>query len=111
MVLLEAQACGTPVITGASGGTAETMQVPETGRVVPCDGHELLANEIIELLGNPELCRQMGQAGRRWVETTFGWEALSRQAIEIFERHNESRTHHSTEKASPRKSTVVPAEH
>ena len=37
MVLLEAQSCGKPVIAGASGGTAETMQPGETGYVVPCD--------------------------------------------------------------------------
>ena len=43
MVLLEAQACGRPVLAGASGGTAETMRVPETGRVVPCDRPQELA--------------------------------------------------------------------
>src|SRR5262249_13628892 len=37
MVLLEAQACGRPVLTGASGGTAETMRNGETGVVVACD--------------------------------------------------------------------------
>ena len=32
MVLLEAQACGKPVLAGTSGGTSETMRIPETGR-------------------------------------------------------------------------------
>jgi phosphatidylinositol alpha-1,6-mannosyltransferase len=54
MVLLEAQACGKPVIAGASGGTAETMRIPETGLVVPCDGPEALADAVVELLDDPE---------------------------------------------------------
>jgi glycosyltransferase involved in cell wall biosynthesis len=50
MVLLEAQACGKPVVAGASGGTAETMRIPETGHVVPCDTPEHLADLVVKLL-------------------------------------------------------------
>src|SRR5207244_9944163 len=64
MVLLEAQACGKPVLAGASGGTAETMRIPETGRVVCCDGPNELAALVIELLANPERRGQMGKAAR-----------------------------------------------
>ncbi len=67
MVLLEAQACGKPVLAGASGGTAETMRIPETGRIVSCDSPERLAGVVIELLNNASLRTQMGQAGRQWV--------------------------------------------
>jgi len=84
MVLLEAQACGKPVVAGASGGTAETMRVPETGRIVPCEGPELLAETVIELLANPELRATMGHAARDWVEKQFSWETLSRQAGDLF---------------------------
>ena len=37
IVLLEAQACGKPVVAGAAGGTAETMSMPQTGFVVPAN--------------------------------------------------------------------------
>jgi phosphatidylinositol alpha-1,6-mannosyltransferase len=80
MVLLEAQACGKPVVAGASGGTAETMRIPETGRVVPCDGPEQLAAAVTELLTDPEQRRRMGAAARQWVAENFDWEALTRQA-------------------------------
>ena len=53
MVLLEAQACGKPVIAGASGGTAETMQPGETGYVVPCDQPDDLAAIVAELSARP----------------------------------------------------------
>jgi phosphatidyl-myo-inositol dimannoside synthase len=85
MVLVEAQACGKAVIAGASGGTAETMHVPDTGRVVPCETPEPLANTLAELLADNELRRRMGQAARRWVEAKFDWEPLALQAGMLFD--------------------------
>lgn len=84
MVLLEAQACGKPVIAGASGGTAETMRIPQTGKVVNCDGPDELAHLVSEWLGNRPLLEQMGQAARTWVVTHFDWAVLSRQAEDLF---------------------------
>src|SRR5207249_6848221 len=73
MVLLEAQACGRPVVAGDSGGTAETMRVPETGRIVNCDNPQPLAEVLTELLLQPDLRPRMGVAGRTWVVCRFGW--------------------------------------
>jgi phosphatidylinositol alpha-1,6-mannosyltransferase len=85
MVLLEAQACGRPVLAGDSGGTAETMRVLETGRIVACDRPEPLAEVLGELLSRPQELERMGEAGRRWVVEQFDWEALTRQARRLFE--------------------------
>ena len=63
MVLLEAQACGKPIVAGASGGTAETMRIPETGRVVCCDGPDELARVVTDLLGDPARLACMGAGG------------------------------------------------
>jgi phosphatidylinositol alpha-1,6-mannosyltransferase len=87
MVLLEAQACGRPVLAGASGGTAETMRVPETGRIVNCDGPHKLAAILTDLLTQPSLLDQMGAAGRAWVAEQFDWRALTRQAERLFFGH------------------------
>jgi len=87
MVLVEAQACGRPVLAGTSGGTAETMRIPETGWVVPCDRDDKLAAAVIELLSDRARLDQMGAAGRQWVVEHFDWGALSRQALELFERY------------------------
>ncbi len=84
MVLLEAQACGKPVVAGASGGTAETMRIPETGRVVACDTPGPLAALLTELLSDPVELRAMGDRGREWVCARFDWDALSRRAAELF---------------------------
>jgi phosphatidylinositol alpha-1,6-mannosyltransferase len=85
MVLLEAQACGNPVIAGASGGTAETMRIAETGLVVRCDGPEELATVVVELLADPDRRARMGAAARAWVVERFDWESLSRQAEVLFQ--------------------------
>lgn len=84
MVLLEAQACGKPVVAGDSGGTSETMRIPETGRVVNCDTPEPLAKLIIEMLADPARLQEMGVRGRAWVCEKFDWEALASQAAELF---------------------------
>jgi phosphatidylinositol alpha-1,6-mannosyltransferase len=80
MVLLEAQACGKPVVAGASGGTAETMRIPQTGRTVPCDEPGPLAELVAALLASPAEMQRMGQAARTWVVENFDWVSLSRQA-------------------------------
>ena len=83
MVLLEAQACGKPVIAGASGGTAETMRIPETGRRVDCEGPELLVETVIELLGNRAEMRVMGERAREWA-LEFDWPATAKKAAAAF---------------------------
>ena len=84
MVLVEAQACGKPVIAGASGGTAETLNEGVTGRVVPCEGPDALAAVVAELLADESLRNRMGVAAREWAATRFDWDALAAQAGRLF---------------------------
>ena len=92
MVLLEAQACGRTVVAGVSGGTADTMRAPQTGRLVRCDRPEPLAELVTQLLGDAPLRRQMGEAGRAWVEEHFSWDALSREAAALFQEQASMQT-------------------
>jgi phosphatidylinositol alpha-1,6-mannosyltransferase len=85
IVLLEAQACGKPVVAGASGGTVETLDAPHTGLVVPCESPVGLADTVVRLLEDPELRVGMGARGRQWVER-FDWDALGRQARGLFKQ-------------------------
>ena len=55
IVLLEAQACGKPVVAGASGGTVETMHPGVTGEITPCDSPEPLTRICAELLAVPSM--------------------------------------------------------
>jgi phosphatidylinositol alpha-1,6-mannosyltransferase len=83
MVLVEAQACGKPVIAGASGGTAETMSVGTTGRLVCCDGPDELARAVADLCSDASRRAAMGVAARQWAVRQFDWESLSQQAAPL----------------------------
>lgn len=84
MVLVEAQACGRPVLAGASGGTAETMNVGTTGIVIPCEEPERLASEVSALLLDIDRLEQMGSAARPHVVEHLDWNALTRDAATLF---------------------------
>jgi len=84
MVLVEAQACGIPVIAGDSGGTAETMIIGETGFIVDCTEPEVIANKIIELFDLPNIIEQLGQNGRKHVVNTLDWQAHKNKAETLF---------------------------
>lgn len=84
MVLVEAQACGRPVLAGDSGGTRETMRIPETGIIIDCTDPEKIAAEVSQLLAKPQQLDQMGLRARDWVVSNFDWQALSSQANTIF---------------------------
>jgi phosphatidylinositol alpha-1,6-mannosyltransferase len=84
IVLLEAQACGKPVVAGVSGGTAETMHTPETGRLVLSERSDELAGEVIELLSNGDRLQRMGLAARQWAVEHFDWTVLVPRAQDLF---------------------------
>ena len=86
MVLLEAQACGRPVLAGASGGTAETLTPGETGVLVPCDGPDEPAAALAALLSDPARLERMGTAARARMEVTFDWPARAAEAARVFAR-------------------------
>lgn len=84
MVLVEAQACGRPVLAGDSGGTAETMLVGESGLVVDCTRPAPLAHALNTLLQDPDLRQAMGEAGRAHVTGRLDWSALASEAQHVF---------------------------
>lgn len=87
MVLVEAQSCGKAVLAGASGGTAETMDETQTGRLVPCESPEPLANAVCDMLADPCRLHAMGQAGRAHAVRRFDWTVLAREASLKFGLH------------------------
>lgn len=84
LVLLEAQACGRPVVAGDSGGTAETMDPGRTGLLLSCRHPEELAGPLGELLADDRRLETMAHSARRWVEERFGWDAAAGRAAEVF---------------------------
>ncbi|QKW19239.1 glycosyltransferase family 4 protein [Kitasatospora sp. NA04385] len=78
IVYLEASATGLPVVAGDSGGAPDAVREGETGYVVPGRGGEsLLAQRLVRLLGDGDLRREMGEAGRKWVHGAWRWDMLA----------------------------------
>jgi glycosyltransferase involved in cell wall biosynthesis len=65
--LIEAAACGLPIVTTDVPGCREVVEHGITGLLVPCRDSEQLANAIQQLVESPEARREMGAAGRRKV--------------------------------------------
>ena len=82
-VILEAQACGLPVVAFASGGIPEALSDGETGFLVsPPSGNELAAKLLALLLHSPERLQAAGRAGRQAWQERFTLERFQRQMIE-----------------------------
>ncbi len=74
IVYLEASACGLPVIAGSSGGAPDAVIESVTGLVVDGTERAEIVVAILELLGDPARCADMGLAGRKWIIEKWRWE-------------------------------------
>jgi glycosyltransferase involved in cell wall biosynthesis len=82
LTLLEAMACGVPLVSFDVGGTAETVRPGVTGYLARREDPEDLARGIVELLGDRAGRERMGGQGRAI--------ALAEYTLELFvERHLE----------------------
>lgn len=71
VALLEAAACGTPCVTGRSGGTPEAVVDGVTGFVIDATDRARLVEAIASLLMDDDLATSMARAGRKHVESEF----------------------------------------
>ncbi|MDX6370940.1 MAG: glycogen synthase, partial [Gaiellaceae bacterium] len=74
---LEAMAHGRPVVATPMGGLRDLVVDGETGLVVPARDPAALRAALERLLGDPELRRRLGEAGRRRAGERFSWAAVT----------------------------------
>ncbi|HEY7945139.1 MAG TPA: TIGR03088 family PEP-CTERM/XrtA system glycosyltransferase [Casimicrobiaceae bacterium] len=74
--ILEAMACGLPVVATRVGANAELVEEDVTGRTVPAADSAALAREMGAYFAAPALARQHGQAARRRAERKFSLERM-----------------------------------
>ncbi|HZI94736.1 MAG TPA: glycosyltransferase [Patescibacteria group bacterium] len=75
-VVIEAGAAGRPVVATRVGGNPEAIEEGVTGLLVPSRDPTALADALIELLGDPERRRRMGEAARRRVRELYSVERM-----------------------------------
>ena len=81
---LEAMAFGLPVVATRTGGVPEVVQDGVTGLLVPPGDPGALSDAIVTLLRDPDLCRRMGQAGRKRVLAEFSIEKVAGQTLNLY---------------------------
>ena len=82
----EAMASGLPVISTFHSGIPELVTDGVSGLLVPERDATSLADALAYLISHPEICKEMGQAGRMQVERRFDTNSLNKQLEELYLR-------------------------
>jgi len=80
--VLEAMACATPVVSTPQAVSA--LGVLPGRDVLVAREPEAFAEAVLDLLESPQRQRQVGEAGRRYVETHQPWAAIAAQLEEVY---------------------------
>ena len=84
IVMLEAMACGVPVVATKFGGPPEVIVDGETGRLVDPTDIESFAAAIAELIRDPDRRKRMGEAARKAIESKYSWNRLAERHLQLY---------------------------
>jgi glycosyltransferase involved in cell wall biosynthesis len=84
LVLAEAQACGTPVVSTQIAPLGEVVRHERTGLLTPRTVEDMAA-AAERLLRNPDERRAMGEAARTWVASSFSTDTFCDRVMGIYD--------------------------
>ena len=83
--VLEALACGTPVVASAVGGIPEQIVEGRTGFLVPVGDARAMAGRVLDLLADEGLRLWMGRQAAEDAAQRFGLERMVREYLAFYE--------------------------
>ncbi|MBN2104190.1 glycosyltransferase [bacterium] len=83
--VLEAMACGLPVVATSVDGTPEAIVHQETGLLIPPRQSQALIGAVISLLNDRHRMNKMGKAGRKRIETCFSVDNQVSKFIQLYD--------------------------
>ncbi|MCP4126001.1 MAG: glycosyltransferase family 4 protein [Gammaproteobacteria bacterium] len=84
-VLLEAAACGRPIVTTDTPGCRDVVKDGYNGFLVPVRDIDAVVEAVKKLLFSPEQRKQMGLRGREVVENGFSVEQVNRETLALYD--------------------------
>jgi len=83
-IIAQAMAAGKPVVATRVGGVAEMVSDGETGFVVESGDEAVLADRLVTLLDDQDLCLRMGRRANEVALGRFTPDAVARQTVEAY---------------------------
>lgn len=83
--LLEAAACGLPIITTDTPGCREVVQQGVNGLLIPPRNAQALTEALAQLIIDPALCHRFGQQGRIRAKREFSESIINTQTLAVYQ--------------------------
>lgn len=83
--ILEAMACGLPVVATSVGGNTELVEADRTGMLVPPGEPEAMAQALLTYFKDEALMRRHGATGRAKIEAQFSMDAMVRGYMGVYD--------------------------
>lgn len=84
--LFEAMMCGKPILVSEGTATARIVKEENCGLVVDCNNTDEIKNKIITLKKNPELCKRLGDNGKKAYEQKYSWALMEQRLLSLYQQ-------------------------
>lgn len=84
--ILEAWACGKPLVATQTQGATELITPNENGLTTPIQDPDALADAFEQLMNDPAQRAALAEAGLNTVQTRFSKEVITREYLNLYER-------------------------